>query len=89
MGWEGNLLVGAVAKVVHDDAHLDGLVRLPQDWLLVERHQSNVVKRIKLVHKASLGTRLVLVVHQPTGHVVVEVIRKRVEQRLQNFKKLY
>lgn len=80
--WMGILLVCTIPEIVHDDTQMNRLVWLAEDRFLVVRYQSHIVELIKLIYKCGIRERLRIVVCQPPGYVVVQIIGKRVEQGL-------
>ena len=76
-----DVLVCAIAEVVHDDVQRDDLVRLAVEGLVIPRHEGDVVQGIKrLVQRLRLWEIVAVgIVDEPSRHVPVQVLRERVE----------
>jgi hypothetical protein len=69
----------AISKDVHDNIKSDDLVRLREEGHLIEGDERSVIEFIKFINQGGGGVVLGLVVHEPAGTVIVEIIRDLVE----------
>lgn len=75
-------IVCAVAEVVHDDIELDGLGGFWEQGLLVVGDEGHVIKGGEGVEHRCRVCRFRVVVDEPAGYVIVEVIREGIEEGL-------
>lgn len=67
-------VVLSVAEIVHDDVKLYDLVWLRQQFHLVIWYEIHVVKGVELIDDGSLGEVSFIVIREPSGNVVVEIL---------------
>jgi hypothetical protein len=69
----------AIPQDVHDNIKSDDLVRLGEEGHFIEGDERSVIKFIKFINQGGGWIVLGLVVHEPAGTVVVEIVRDDVE----------
>lgn len=66
-----DLLIGAIAKIVHLQVKLDVDISVAQTLHAVLRHERHVINRVEFIDKLCHWVRCGIIVHQPAGDVVV------------------
>lgn len=75
-------VVHAVVEVIHHDVELDDAVGLGEELHPVVGDERHIVKGIELVDETGVGEGLAVVVNEPTGSVVVQVVWKDIKEGL-------
>lgn len=75
-------VIGTITEVLHLEIELDHIIRFREDGLLVERHESDIVKWVERVHSAGIRIWLRRIVLEPPGDIPVQACRDFVKEVL-------
>lgn len=75
-------VVHAVVEVIHHDVELDDAVGLGEELHPIVRDERHIVKGVEFLDETGVGEGLAVVVNEPTGSVVVQVVWKDIKEGL-------
>lgn len=77
-----DLLICAIAKIVHLQVEVEGVVNVGEDLQAILRHERVVVERLKAVQQGRYRLLGVGVVYQPARDIGIQPIRNCIEEIL-------